>query len=239
MAKLIVLDPGHGGNDPGAVNNGLQEKDLTLAIARKVAAKLAAYDVTVKFTRDNDSFVSLYNRADFANRLRADYFCSIHINSGGGTGFESYVHTAAGQTTKVIRSKLHKPIAAYYSQAGFRDRGMKNANFAVIRETQMPSVLLENLFIDNPTDAAQLKDAQFLDGLAAAIAEGLITGLSLTKRPETRPTAPPLPPSHWAQGAYDFLKKEGLVTGEHNLDSPVSWGEFSTVIKRLWDKLIK
>ncbi|AKM19367.1 Sporulation-specific N-acetylmuramoyl-L-alanine amidase [[Flavobacterium] thermophilum] len=98
MAEFVqVIDPGHGGHDPGAVANGLREKDLTLKIALYTRDYIhELYEgVKVYLTRDKDVFVGLSERADFANRLNADHFCSIHINAGGGKGFESYIYNGS------------------------------------------------------------------------------------------------------------------------------------------------
>ncbi|GAB6274934.1 MAG: hypothetical protein STSR0004_17990 [Peptococcaceae bacterium] len=182
MPKILVLDPGHGGEDPGAVGNNLKEKDLTLKLAKICAEKLVRYDLNVKFTREDDRYVSLYERANIANRLNADYFCSIHINAGGGTGFESYVHsTAVEKHTDELRAILHNQIMAYLKKKGAKEHGQgkKAANFAVLRSTAMPAVLLECLFIDTPADAEKLADESFLKGLANEIAYGLARALNL------------------------------------------------------------
>jgi len=177
---ILVLDKGHGGKDPGACGNGLEEANLTDDICNRIAAKLVPYDVQVKFAPRSDS---LNERAAFANDLGADYFCSIHINAGGGTGFESYVHTDAGDDTERIRTMLHSTIySGFLAGQGVVDRGKKRANFAVLRETYMPAVLLENLFIDTAKDAARLSDPAFLNGLANEIAYGLVVALNIPRK---------------------------------------------------------
>ncbi|OPX90236.1 MAG: Sporulation-specific N-acetylmuramoyl-L-alanine amidase [Pelotomaculum sp. PtaB.Bin104] len=185
----LMLDPGHGGKDAGAVGNGLQEKDLNLDIAKRVAGKLAAYDVDIALTRNTDLELSLTKRCEIANKLQSDYFCSIHTNSGGGTGYESYVFTGAQEGTEKLRAVIHNVVAGYYKNAGFVDRGKKRANFAVLRDTDMPAILLENLFIDHKQDAGRLKDAAFRDALAGAISKGLVQALnlSLKRQPEKTP----------------------------------------------------
>jgi N-acetylmuramoyl-L-alanine amidase len=145
----------------------------------RVARKLVAYDVAVTLTRSFDASLGLDERCGIANNLGADYFCSLHTNSGGGTGFESFIHTSARSKTENIRDVLHDIVAGYYNIAGFQDRGKKRADFAVLRNTVMPAVLLENFFIDNPADAVKLKDITFFDGLAGVIAEGLVAALGI------------------------------------------------------------
>ena len=185
----IVIDPGHGGKDPGAAGNGLLEKNINLEISRRLAKNLSDYDVEVILTRDSDLYSDLADRCAMANKVKAHYFCSIHVNSGGGTGFESYIYSGAKADTENLRNTVHGAVAAYLRDAGFVDRGKKKADFYVLRETIMPAVLLENLFIDHKIDAASLKNPAFLDGLARAITGGLATALGL--QPKISPASPP------------------------------------------------
>lgn len=238
MTKLIVLDPGHGGSDPGAVGNGLQEKNITLELARRVQKKLAA-SADAMLTRNSDVFLSLADRVDRANKLHADLFVSLHVNAGGGAGFESFIHPTASAESVEMQNRIHNEVAGYYSRFGFRDRGKKRANFAVLRLTSMPAVLLENLFIDNKTDADKLKDPAFLDGLAESVSNGILKALGEQPepQPQPQPQPEPQPEPHWAQKDFDRLRQAGLITAGHNLDSSVTWGELSAVVARLLDKL--
>jgi len=154
MFKLY-LDPGHGGSDPGAVGNGLREKDVTLSISQKIKEILLAEynNVSVKMSRIGDIYPSLTQRTNEANNWGADYFLSIHINSGGGSGFESFVHSGAGAVTVNYQNMIHKEIAKVI---GLRDRGKKQASFHVLRASRMPALLTENGFIDTATDAAKI-----------------------------------------------------------------------------------
>ena len=188
--KKIVIDPGHGGRDPGAAAFGLKEKDITLDIARRTRDALGAYQAEVILTRDGDIDLDLPARAAVANKLVADYFLSIHVNAGGGTGFESYVHIYAGEKSRAIRDVIHARVSDFYRSAGFGDRGKKSANFAVLRLTNMPAVLLENLFIDQEKDAARLAEPDFRQGIADAIASGLVDALGL--RPVNHPVNHPV-----------------------------------------------
>lgn len=188
MTKIFI-DPGHGGSDPGAVGNGLQEKNLTLAIALETRRILQEeYEgATVKMSREKDVTVSLNQRTNAANSWGADFFLSIHINSGGGTGFESYRYVQKGSSTTMAAQKnLHGAILA---ASGWRDRGQKWANFHVLRESKMPAVLTENGFIDSSGDAGKLKDKSFLKKLGRAHGEGLAKTFGLKKKPD--PTPPP------------------------------------------------
>jgi N-acetylmuramoyl-L-alanine amidase len=187
MSKLVVVDPGHGGHDPGAQGHGLNEADLTLAISKRLRNQLARdFDVDVKLTRSDDTFVALDARAAFANDQHADYFVSVHINSsdGSGTGYESYIHPSASADSPTAhrRTTLHHAATHFLTPHGVQDRGPKTANFAVLRQTKMPAVLTENLFIDNDVDAQLLKDDTVLRGLAHAYANGIATALALPRK---------------------------------------------------------
>ncbi len=234
MAPKIVIDPGHGGHDPGAQGYGLQEKNINLDIALKIQNKLVNY-ADVSLTRDSDVFVSLSDRAAVANRKGADLLVSVHVNAGGGTGFESYIYPAASPASREITRDIHRAAAEFYLSAGFLDRGFKEANFAVLRETDMPAILTENLFIDTKEDAARLQDPLFRDKIAAATVNGIIKALDMAPQ-QPAPQQPEAPP-HWAVEYFKRLRDEGLVDSSHNLDAPVTWGEFSAVISRLLDKL--
>ncbi len=223
MIKLVI-DPGHGGKDPGAVGNGLKEKDLSLHLCKLVAEKFSAYEVEVTLTRTGDIDLGLNVRVNIANNMQADYFCSIHINAGGGTGFESFTYTYSAADTENLRDIVHNIVAGYYKSAGFTDRGKKRANFAVLRDTEMPAVLLENLFVDNQNDAKKLKDATFLDGLAGVIADGLVNALGIPLKNQ----------QSWdPAGEIAKLKAGGLINSDHQPGDPVMWGELVTVINRL------
>jgi N-acetylmuramoyl-L-alanine amidase len=186
--KVIIIDPGHGGNDPGAVNKDNFEKAYNLTIAKKVQAYLQAdYEATVILTRTADTALSLDARTDLANRNNADLYVSIHQNSGGGEGFESYVYPSAGAETRRIQNAIHVPTAAVMTKYGARNRGEKQANFHVLRETKMSAVLLEVLFLDNEKNIALLKRENFQNEVSRAIATGIAQGLSLTKKqPQTK-----------------------------------------------------
>lgn len=173
--SIIILDAGHGGNDPGASADGLVEKNLTLELVLRVQRQLICLKgLDVRLSRSSDTFIELSERANFANQLEANLFVSFHHNAGGGTGFESFVYpgTRDGETGKV-QDTVHSNIMEYLSSYSVEDRGTKEANFAVLRETKMSALLLENLFLDADSDADLLKDPTFHDGLADAIADGI------------------------------------------------------------------
>jgi N-acetylmuramoyl-L-alanine amidase len=183
----FVLDPGHGGHDPGAVANGLKEKDLTLTIVKHIGRMLGEYEnAEVFYTRTDDRYLSLEERAAIANKLKADLLISVHINAGGGTGFESYIYNGnVSAATIAYQNVIHAEIMKAIGNV--RDRGKKRANYAVLRETKMPAILTENLFIDNPNDAAKLKSEQFLLQVAHGHVEGIAKAFGLKKKAKQQP----------------------------------------------------
>ncbi|WP_020519112.1 N-acetylmuramoyl-L-alanine amidase [Catelliglobosispora koreensis] len=177
----VYIDPGHGGTDPGASANGLTEKHLTLAIALQTRDFLLARgNVAVRMSRTSDITRSLTWRTDDANAWGATIFVSIHINAGGGTGFESYRYPGTGATTQRLHSNVHsRVLSGMRTIAAVTDRGQKTANFHVLRETAMPAVLTENLFVDRVADANLLKRADFITATARGHANGIALFLGI------------------------------------------------------------
>jgi N-acetylmuramoyl-L-alanine amidase len=177
MTKLY-LDCGHGGTDSGAIGNGLHEADLTLEIAQGIANKLKLYEnIDVKMSRTTDKTVSLRQRTDEANAWGADYFLSIHINSAtdaAANGYEDYIYNGpVSAKTVAYQNVMHDEIVNAIKGYGVNIRGKRKANFHVLRESHMPALLTENLFIVNKSDADKLKNAAF----KADLIQGHVTGL--------------------------------------------------------------
>lgn len=154
--QLIAIDPGHGGSDPGAIGHGYTEKQATLAISKYANNYFNEASMRTMMTRTDDRFVGLSERARMANAARANMFISVHINSAGNdsaTGLETYHYG----TSNAASVKPAKALASYMKNRmveawPLRDRGVKTANFAVIRETAMPATLIEAGFINNKGD---------------------------------------------------------------------------------------
>lgn len=221
---LICLDPGHGGADSGAVGNGLREKDLTLDIASRIAARLREHGFSVLMTRTDDRYVGLSERAQMANNAHASYLLSVHINSdaGQGTGFESYVQPGydSGETGR-IRGVIHAQVAAFFASQGLPDRGRKQADLAVCRETAMPASLHEYGFIDS-ADAQKLADPAFRQGCAEATVRGLCEAFGVAyvapgAAPAPQPQPTPAPGyQQWEIDATNWLKSSGLIKSDHD-----------------------
>lgn len=185
MTKKVWFDAGHGGKDPGVTANGLKEKDIVLKMVKWAKAYLEkTYSgVSVKLTRSTDVFYELSKRADMANKWGADVFVSFHSNGGGGTGFETFRMDGVEGATKEFQDTLHKEIYSVIKAYGqIRDRGLKTANYAVLRETNMKAVLTETLFVDRKEDAERLKNDAFLKNVAEAHARGVAKYLGLKKK---------------------------------------------------------
>ncbi|MEK5107023.1 N-acetylmuramoyl-L-alanine amidase [Cytobacillus sp. FSL K6-0129] len=182
----IYIDPGHGGTDPGAVGNSLYEKILTLKIALKIKEYLEEYeDVQIKMSRTGDQTRSLTYRTDDANAWGADVYVSPHINAGGGVGYEDFVYPGVGQTTLAIQDAIHNEVI---KATGFNDRGQKQKNLHVLRESHMPAILTENGFIDNSGDAAKLKQDSFIDDVARGHVNGIVKAFNLRKKETSKPS---------------------------------------------------
>ncbi|MEX0961294.1 MAG: N-acetylmuramoyl-L-alanine amidase [Simkaniaceae bacterium] len=175
--SLIVLDPGHGGMDKGASSHGVDEKHPALQTALKAKQYLMQKGYRVILTRVTDVFIPLSKRASIANQNRCKLFVSIHFNAAKSTnakGIEVFYFNAKEpwrlqSSKKLATCLLHRLVA----QTGARSRGVKTANFHVIRETNMPAVLVEGGFLTNPGERTLLSDEKYLDRLAKALAEGI------------------------------------------------------------------
>ena len=169
--KLIAIDPGHGGRDPGCIgNSGLFEKDVTLDIAQQLAVLLKNSGYEAVLTRTNDTYLELDERTDYANKMGADLFISVHINSSEG-------QTASGTSTH-YRSDEGKVLSTYIQSALMsalerKNRGIQYNNFAVLRTSNMTSALVELAFISNPEEEALLKTDDFRKKAANALVQGI------------------------------------------------------------------
>ncbi|MEC2212657.1 N-acetylmuramoyl-L-alanine amidase [Bacillus paralicheniformis] len=229
--KKVWLDAGHGGTDPGASGYGLQEKDVVLKIVKHAKSYLEANykNVQVKLTRSTDVYYGLSKRASMANQWGADLFVSVHANAGNGkgTGFETFRYNGTGGNTLKFQECLHKEILSTMKTYGqISDRGLKQANYAVLRETRMPAVLTENLFIDRKEDADRLKDSGFLKAVGEAHARGIAKYLGLSGGSSKQPVAaPPKKEAPKKESAKKpTAKKYTLPTGIYKYKSPMMKG---------------
>jgi len=176
---LVIVDAGHGGKDPGAVGKQSKEKDITLAISLLLREELRRRNVSVYLTRDKDIFLSLEDRCRIANNLSASYFISVHINSAvnlQAKGYEVYCYRIKNNNTITKAGILAQSILDTFRKnlVGFVNRGVKEANFYVLKYTKMPAVLVECGFISNLEEEKRLMKNETQLLIAQSIAEGLI-----------------------------------------------------------------
>jgi N-acetylmuramoyl-L-alanine amidase len=193
MSKpVILLDPGHGGYDPGASYNGLKEKDLNLMLALKVAERLEG--VKTLLTRERDTYVSLSDRVALSKRAEPDLFISLHANAGGGRGFESFIYRGLGASDPAVKMQqaVHSEIMQALCRWDIVDRGLKRAAFYVLKYNPRPAILIESLFLDNTREAGIWREPVFADLLADGVAKGIRAALAVVGKSST-PT-PALPP---------------------------------------------
>lgn len=182
----VLVDPGHGGNDKGTQSkeNNAFEKDVTLVLAKMVANKLSKQnDVQVIISRTDDTYVSLADRAQMANTENVDLLVSIHLNaeSGGNTayGVETYYRKGANDGSQKLADTVQKSIKSYID---IRDRGIREDNFQVLRDTNMPAILIECGFLTNPTEAKKLLSEEYQDSLTEGIVQGILSFLDTNKK---------------------------------------------------------
>ncbi|MDA7025496.1 N-acetylmuramoyl-L-alanine amidase [Bacillus sp. CLL-7-23] len=174
VGKKIFIDAGHGGSDPGASANGLREKDVNLAFAKKVYSKLSSGGALPIMARSTDVYLTLSQRVAKAESNHADIFVSIHSNSASSsaTGTETYYYTKYQATnSKRLATEIQSRL---YKAMNTRDRSVRTGNFHVIRESTMPSCLVELGFITNKSDASKLNSSYYQDRAASAIYNGIV-----------------------------------------------------------------
>jgi N-acetylmuramoyl-L-alanine amidase len=171
---IVMLDPGHGGADPGAVGiGGLQEKGVVMAISQHVATILQQQGVMVQMTRRGDQTVDLQPRVEMAEAANATIFVSIHANAVEGqrpevNGLETYYYSDAGlQLANILHRRVIGSVA-------MNDRGVKRARFFVLRRTSMPAALIEVGFVTGSVDAPKLRDPNWQAQMGQAIAAGIL-----------------------------------------------------------------
>jgi len=183
--KTIVIDPGHGGSDSGAVGaNGVMEKTITLAIAKELQGMLTGAGAKVIMTRTSDVDVArpsaeaveeLQARVDIANQARADMFLSIHMDSFSSSdakGTSTYYYAKGAAASQHLAELIKSGII---EQLGTEDRRTRSCNFYVVKHTMMPATLAEVAFVSNPTESQLLTSA---DGVKKA-AQGIYNGICL------------------------------------------------------------
>lgn len=201
--RTIIIDPGHGGKDPGNIFRGHDEKTYTLLLAIDLSRALQAAGFKTILTRTKDTYVDLDERPALANRRGADLFVSLHFNSSTSRsvqGAETYCITPVGASssnaggrganygrTPANASETESLLLAYEVQKalaknlGAGDRGVRRARFAVLRDAKMPAILVESGFMSNPGEGAKIFTLAYRKQIAAAITKGILDFQRLTR----------------------------------------------------------
>ena len=222
--STIVLDPGHGGKDTGNRVAGRSEKTYTLLLAQELADQLRAAGFKVSLTRTKDTFVELPVRPDIANRKHADLFVSLHFNATASgqaevSGPETYCITPIGAASSNAQgeganygatpanvSEKKSLLLAYSVQRalvknlGAEDRSVRRARFAVLRDCEMPAILVESGYMTHPVEGKKIFDAGYRKRIAAAIVKGIVNYQKLT--------APPIAPTLNSTNKVSTIRKQ-------------------------------
>ncbi len=207
----VVLDAGHGGHDSGAVSSYAIEKKCNLQLARKVRDILIKKGFKVVMTRDDDTFLTLQQRVNIANKVPNSIFVSIHHNSGrsAAQGIETFTLAPQGTTSPFARKRLNHQLQGNYQDSanialatavhsrtikasGATDRGIQRARFSVLCTIRRPAILFEGGFVSNAKEGRRISSSIYQDTLAKAIAEGIVAykvnvgGAKSRLRPTTR-----------------------------------------------------
>ncbi|MBN2683772.1 MAG: N-acetylmuramoyl-L-alanine amidase [Pontiellaceae bacterium] len=202
MPRVIVLDPGHGGKDPGTSGpSKVQEKTVVLDIAKRAQKLLESRGFKVYLTRTGDTYPELSERTAYAARVKADLFVSIHVNAAGASanGIETFVTAVEGAeiTSREATDKFAQPnnkfdtsnaLLGYLLQnnlikaSGQSDRGLRHARYSVIKKAPCPAALVECGFLSNPQEEELLSSASYRQKLAAGIGNAILGYSTLVKK---------------------------------------------------------
>lgn len=179
----VMIDPGHGGKDPGAIGlAGVREKDVVLDVSLELARQLRDWGAEVRLTRDSDRQVAgpdapkredLQARVDLANNWPAEIFISMHANANENRaikGTEAYVSRNSSEASKRLATAMHTHMV---NDLGLPDRRVLKSDFYVIKNTSMPGMLMEIAYVSNAEEEAKLGDPNFRRQAATAMAEGV------------------------------------------------------------------
>ena len=209
VPKVVMLDPGHGGRDSGAIGKRkVYEKLAVLSIAKRVKAQLEARKVAVRMTRSDDTFIPLEKRSELAKKAGADLFVSIHADSAGSpsaNGVETYIMSVAGYDSSNFYGKagdksskkgnhndaanavLGFSIQSNLVKATHRsDRGLRRARFAVLKNAPCPAALVECGFLSNPQEEALMIQSSYRETVARGISNGVLGYITLSERARHR-----------------------------------------------------
>lgn len=234
MIKLICVDAGHGGEDPGACANGVQEKDIALKIALKVKGLLLANDLGVVMTREIDQYDSVDEKAEKANLAKADLFVSIHCNSASqssANGTETLSYDLTGKSFQ-LASYVQQELTNTCQR---RNRGVKQRKkLVVLNSTQMPAILVETAFISNDTERELLQQEDFQNKIATAIVKGICRYCGIIPKEENQVIETKVP--EWKENSVKLAQENGILNQYHNPLEQVDMGTLCTMLLALMQK---
>lgn len=216
VALKVAIDGGHGPDTPGkrTPDGSMREYQFNSAVAKRVRELLAEYEgVSVLFVHEDGRDVPLGERTDRANKWRANVYISIHADAAGpggwydANGITTFVYTKADEATCKLAANVQ---ASLIGHTGRRDRGVKQADFYVLRKTEMTAILCECGFMTNREEAALLKSDAYRDKVARAIVDGLAKTYGLRKMPKEEPPVI----EEWKRKAHDEARALGLITSD-------------------------
>ncbi len=230
---IIFIDPGHGGNDSGAVGpTGLQETYVNLSIAINVREILKRHNIDARLTRNDDNRVELLERVNMANNSNANYFISIHINSfndPNANGTETFAYHNSDIGNRLAASIQNNLIP----EIKLVDRGVKTANFYVLRETIMPSALVEVAFISNTKEEKLLREESFINKSALGISKGILEfiGVEYSEQSEDENIQDNI--SDWAREAMKWATSQEInITDGSITKEPITLERLITILYR-------
>lgn len=239
--KKVWIDAGHGGKDPGAVGNGLNEKDIVLDVSLGIKKQLEAdyENVQVILSRSTDVFVELSERTNAANKAGADVLVSVHCNAGGGSGgFETFRYTNALVASIAFQNVLHGEMMSALKPFGVIDRGRKSKNLHMVRDSKMPAVLTEIMFIDVPEDANRLKRPEVIEAAINGHVSGIAKHLSLKRKEDKQMTKERdiNVVSPWAEAVWKDMTDKKYFDGTRP-GAPITREEMAAALSRVINNL--
>jgi len=228
---VVCLDAGHGGPDPGAISpGGLREADVTLEIVNRLAKVLGEQNIIIVLTRAGDRDSSLGDRADFANSSGCDLFVSVHVNAANNPtahGLEAFYFRSSGAGKRLAENILDYLVL----ETGLENRGTKESGFAVLRLTDMPSVLIECGFLTNHAEEALLKTKEFRGKCALGIARGVMKFLGMEVN-----MFKDIDQQAWYAKSIETVVRAGIMggypDGTFKPDKPLTRAEIASIFSR-------
>lgn len=231
MSKTVFINPGHGGSDPGAVANGLKEKNLNLTIALSCRDELKRHGVTVVMGREKDIDRTSSQITTACNNSKADLAIDIHNNAGGGDGAEVFYYSRGGTSKTLANNILAEIIKVGQNSRGIKTKVDGNGSdyFYFIRETVPPAVIVECAFLDNKTDVKIIDTTAEQKKFGVAIAKGILKTLGIAYKAAVATTKPSAT-TNTSNKVYRVQVFAGSKTGAENMKKKLEAAGFEAII---------